>query len=145
MTGVEASASLTGDTPSVAALSVIRQRLPRSRILAYFAKKAPCLIGMEACGSAHHWARLLTAQGHAVRLMPAAEGIGSTAELDLLALDQALEQLAAHDARAARVIVMTGFSGMRHDEVAAAIGVSIPTVERDLRFARAWLNRALAR
>ena len=80
-----------------------------------------------------------------VTLDPAAEGIGSTAELDLLALDQALEQLAAHDARAARVIVMTGFSGMRHDEVAAAIGVSIPTVERDLRFARAWLNRALAR
>ena len=39
---------------------------------------------------------------------------------------------------------MTCFAGMRHDEVATTIGVSVPTVERDLRFARAWLNRALA-
>ena len=39
---------------------VIRQRLTRSRILAFFAKKAPCLVGMEACGSAHHWARELS-------------------------------------------------------------------------------------
>ena len=38
---------------------VIRQRLTRSRMLAFFAKKAPCLVGMEACGSAHHWAREL--------------------------------------------------------------------------------------
>jgi RNA polymerase sigma factor (TIGR02999 family) len=72
------------------------------------------------------------------------EAVGGQVELDLLALDQALQQLAAHDRRAARVMEMTCFAGMRHDEVAAAVGVSVPTVERDLRFARAWLNRALA-
>jgi transposase len=38
----------------------------------FFAALPPALVGMEACGSAHHWARLLTAQGHTVRLMPAA-------------------------------------------------------------------------
>jgi transposase len=49
---------------------VIRQRLTRSRMLAFFTKKAPCLIGIEACGSAHHWARELTRLGHQVRLIP---------------------------------------------------------------------------
>lgn len=49
---------------------VIRQRLTRSRMLAFFAKKAPCLVGMEACGSAHHWARELSRLGHEVRLIP---------------------------------------------------------------------------
>jgi transposase len=49
---------------------VIRQRLTRSRMLAFFAKKAPCLIGIEACGSAHHWARELSRLGHEVRLIP---------------------------------------------------------------------------
>jgi RNA polymerase sigma factor (TIGR02999 family) len=72
------------------------------------------------------------------------EVAGAHTDLDLLALDQALDQLAAQDPRAAQVMEMTCFAGMRHDEVATAVGVSVPTVERDLRFARAWLNRALA-
>lgn len=72
-----------------------------------------------------------------------AEAAGAHVDLDLLALDQALDQLAVHDPRAAQVMEMTCFAGMRHDEAATAIGVSVPTVERDLRFARAWLNRAL--
>jgi transposase len=49
---------------------VIRQRLTRVRMLAFFARKAPCLVGMEACGSAHHWARELSRLGHQVRLIP---------------------------------------------------------------------------
>jgi len=49
---------------------VIRQRLTRARMLAFFAKKAPCLVGVEACGSAHHWARELSRLGHQVRLIP---------------------------------------------------------------------------
>jgi transposase len=36
---------------------VIRQRLTRSRLLAFFAKKARCLVGLAACGSAHYWGR----------------------------------------------------------------------------------------
>lgn len=63
---------------------------------------------------------------------------------DLLALDQALTRLADHDARAARVMEMSCFAGMEQEEIAAAVGVSVPTVARDMRFARAWLNRELA-
>ena len=40
---------------------VLRQRLPRSRMLAFFEKQAPCLVGLEACGSAHYWGRELSA------------------------------------------------------------------------------------
>jgi RNA polymerase sigma factor (TIGR02999 family) len=69
---------------------------------------------------------------------------GETVALDLLALDQALDQLGTEDRRAARVMEMSCFAGMHRDEIAAAIGVSVPTIDRDLRFARAWLNRALA-
>ncbi|KAF0146799.1 MAG: transposase family protein [bacterium] len=48
---------------------VVRRSLKRAQMRAYFARLEPCLIGMEACGSAHYWARELAALGHTVRLM----------------------------------------------------------------------------
>ena len=50
---------------------VLRRRLTRGQLLKLFEKLPPCLIGMEACASAHHWARELAALGHEVKLMPA--------------------------------------------------------------------------
>ena len=50
---------------------VVRKQLRRSQVMAFFAALPPCLIGMEACATAHHWARELTKLGHEVRLMPA--------------------------------------------------------------------------
>jgi transposase len=47
-----------------------RRSLKRRQVLAYFTRLKPCLIGMEACATAHHWARELMALGHEVRLMP---------------------------------------------------------------------------
>jgi transposase len=49
---------------------VLRRRLTRSRMRAFFEKLAPCLVGMEACGSSHYWGRELSALGHDVRLIP---------------------------------------------------------------------------
>lgn len=49
---------------------VVRRKLSRSRVLAYFSKLAPCLIGMEACATAHHWAREISALGHEVNTHP---------------------------------------------------------------------------
>jgi transposase len=49
---------------------VLRKKLARSKVLEFFANLPPCLVGMEACGSAHHWARELIKLGHEVRLMP---------------------------------------------------------------------------
>jgi transposase len=51
---------------------VIRRQLKRRYVLAFFEKLAPCLIGIEACASSHHWSRQLKALGHTVRLMPPA-------------------------------------------------------------------------
>jgi transposase len=49
---------------------VLRQRLSRGNVLAFFANLPRCVIGLEACGGAHYWARELTKVGHEVRLMP---------------------------------------------------------------------------
>jgi len=49
--------------------TVLRKQLRREQMVEFFAKLSPCLIGMEACGSAHHWARVLQTQGHAVRVI----------------------------------------------------------------------------
>src|SRR5438552_4161157 len=50
---------------------VVRKQLRRSQVIAFFKALPPCLIGMEACATAHYWARELTRLGHEVRLMPA--------------------------------------------------------------------------
>jgi transposase len=49
---------------------IIRKRVTRAKLLDFFAALPSCLIGIEACPSAHHWSRELQALGHAVRLMP---------------------------------------------------------------------------
>jgi len=51
-------------------LPVLKRQLRRAELLKFFQKLPPCLIGMEACGSAHYWAREFKALGHTVRLMP---------------------------------------------------------------------------
>jgi transposase len=50
---------------------VVRKQLRRGQVMKFFEALPPCLIGMEACATAHHWARELTRLGHQVRLMPA--------------------------------------------------------------------------
>lgn len=50
---------------------IVNKPLKRGKFLEHFANRARCLIGMEACSGAHHWARQLTQLGHEVRLMPA--------------------------------------------------------------------------
>ena len=50
---------------------VVRRQLRRSQVLPFFEKQAPCLVGIEACATSHHWARQIAKFGHEVRLMPA--------------------------------------------------------------------------
>ncbi len=49
----------------------LRRKLQQAGVLGFFQGLAPCLVSIEACGSAHHWAREVKALGHEVRLMPA--------------------------------------------------------------------------
>ena len=64
-------------------------------------------------------------------------------DLDILAVHEALDRLATRNDRQAQVMTLRYFGGMSVPEVAAAIGVSVVTVERDWRLARAWLRSEL--
>jgi RNA polymerase sigma factor (TIGR02999 family) len=64
---------------------------------------------------------------------------------DLLTLDALFEQLGQHDPRALQVLDMTYFAGLSRPDIATVLGVSLPTVDRELRFARAWLATQLGR
>lgn len=64
---------------------------------------------------------------------------------DLLTLDALLTQLQALDPRAAGVLQFTYFAGLEREEIATVMGLSVPTIDRELRFARAWLAEQLGR
>ena len=77
-----------------------------------------------------------------VPLTLAGEGIG-TVEVNLLHLHEALSQLSETDSRKGQIVELKFFGGMTTEEIAAALSVSTATVERDWKFARAWLHRTL--
>lgn len=63
---------------------------------------------------------------------------------EVLSLHQGLDQLALADRRVANVLELTYFAGMDRNEIAVLLEISVPTVDRDLRFGRAWLNDFLS-
>jgi len=63
---------------------------------------------------------------------------------DLIALDEALTQLAAADEQQGQIVELRFFGGLSVEETAESLGVSTRTVERDWRMARAWLRNALS-
>jgi RNA polymerase sigma-70 factor (ECF subfamily) len=76
--------------------------------------------------------------------VPLDEGIADPGPREeVLELDDALSRLAAVDERKARVVELHYFGGLSYDEIAEVEGVSAATVDRDLRFAKAWLQAAL--
>jgi RNA polymerase sigma factor (TIGR02999 family) len=64
---------------------------------------------------------------------------------ELLDLDEALQRLETLDPRQARVVTYKFFGGLKHEEIAEVLGVSVPTVHRDWRLARLWLSREMKR
>ena len=73
-----------------------------------------------------------------------ADKIAEQPEVNLLALNEALEQLARLDAQQARVVELKFFGGLTIEETAEVMGISHATVERDWKMARAWLRRELS-
>jgi len=90
--------------------------------------------------------RLYQKRGGAVQHVPLNEALvsGRTPEVDLLALDRALEDLAAIDERKSRVVELRFFGGLSVEETAEALGISEDTVKRDWKFAKHWLLCALS-
>lgn len=82
--------------------------------------------------------------GDAVRVTLTEADVGAESMVvDLLAIEQALSGLEQLDPRCGRVMHLAYFAGLSRVEIADILGISIPTVDRDLQFARGWLNRAL--
>jgi RNA polymerase sigma factor (TIGR02999 family) len=78
-----------------------------------------------------------------VPLTLAGDGIGA-AEVNLLDLHEALDRLGEADGRKAQIVELKFFGGLTTDEIAATLGISTATVERDWKFARAWLHQAVS-
>jgi len=78
-----------------------------------------------------------------VPLTLAGEGIGAP-EVNLLDLHEALNDLTATDPRKGKIVELKFFGGLTTAEIAENLGLSVATVERDWKFARAWLYRAMA-
>ena len=72
-----------------------------------------------------------------------AEGLVQQPEVDLLALHEALEELATLDPQQERIVELRFFGGLSIDETAEVVGIGHATVERDWKMARAWLRRKL--
>jgi RNA polymerase sigma factor (TIGR02999 family) len=72
-----------------------------------------------------------------------AGSIATTSAQDIVAVDEALEHLAALDARSVEVVELRFFAGMTEKEAAEVLGVSVATLKRDWEFARAWLLQRL--
>lgn len=76
--------------------------------------------------------------------LDAAADVATAAAPADLALDEALRDLGARHPQATRIVELRYFGGLKEDEIAEVLGVSVPTVKRRWRFARAWLHRHLA-
>ena len=82
--------------------------------------------------------------GDALRVTLHETQLGDTgAEPDILDLEDALNQLSKFDQRKAQVVELSFFGGMTYDEVGETLSISPATVDRELRFAKAWLYREL--
>lgn len=95
----------------------------------------------------HAKARRTQKRGGGVAVEPLDDSVVASIPQDdmIIELDDALTRLKAVAARPAQVIEMHYFGGLSYAELAAVMGVSLTTVERDLKFARAWLCRDLKR
>lgn len=86
-------------------------------------------------------------RGGGAEMIPLDEAmvVGPGSPGDLLALDEALQHLAAQDLRKSEIVELLCFGGLTYDETAVALGISPATVHREIKLAKAWLHRELAR
>ena len=95
----------------------------------------------------HARAHATAKRGAGAQNLPLEEALAYSTERpgDLVALDDALTALAAFDQRKSRMVELRFFGGLSLEETAEVMGVSIPTVGREMRLAQAWLHREMAK
>ncbi len=89
----------------------------------------------------HHYAKR---GGGALRVsLDESAAVTEAKAAELMAVDEAVQKLAALDARKGRIVELRFYGGLTEEETAEVLGVSIPTVQREWRAAKAWLHRML--
>lgn len=93
----------------------------------------------------HAKRRKAAKRGGRAQKLPLDEAVGEPerVDVDLIALDEALEQLATIDARQSRIVEMRFFAGLTYEQIAEVLDLSVATVKRDWRTAKLWLFREL--
>lgn len=124
-------------------LKLVDQRSADYRSRAHFMAVAAMV--MRRILVNHAEKRAAAKRGGGAQRLPLADDLGSTdaADIDVLALDEALGRLAARDERKAKVVEQRFFAGIEMSQIADNLGVSLATVKRDWEFARTWLMREM--
>jgi transposase len=108
---------------------LFRKKLRRHQVLAFFSSQPPCTVAMEACGSAHHWAREITKLGHTVRLIPPAyvKPFEALRGLDerIASLDHEIAQRPKENEAARRLMTIPGVGPV----IAVALAALAPPAE----------------
>ncbi|MEZ4414220.1 MAG: sigma-70 family RNA polymerase sigma factor [Gemmatimonadota bacterium] len=124
-------------------LKLVQQRVPSWNSRAHFFGIAAQAMRRILVDHARRRSAAKRGGGRAITLVEGSAALAGP-DIDVIALDTALAELERTDPRAARIVEMRFFAGLEITEVAAALGVSEPTVKRDWRHAKAWLYRALS-
>ena len=122
---------------------VVRKQLRRSQVMAFFEALPPCLVGMEACATAHHWARALRTLGHEVRLMPAKDVKAYVKRNKNDAADaEAICEAVRRPTMRFVTVKIRGAAGPT-DAASGARSIDAPAHAADQHCARTWLSSAL--
>jgi RNA polymerase sigma factor (TIGR02999 family) len=123
-------------------LRLVDQHLPDFQSRAHFFGVTARIMRQILISAARRRSAEKRGGGHRIE-MPADVPIPAAQSEELLAVDEALERLAAQDERKARVVELKYFGGLSREEIAEALGLSLATVKRDIALGEAWLRRAL--
>jgi RNA polymerase sigma-70 factor (ECF subfamily) len=124
-------------------LQLVGQDLPDFQNRAHFFGVAAHIMRQLLISNARRRCAQKRGGGHRAE-MPDDLPIPAAQSEELLAVDEALDRLAAQDDRKARVIELKYFGGLNREEIAEALGLTLATVKRDVTLGEAWLRRALS-
>jgi RNA polymerase sigma factor (TIGR02999 family) len=124
-------------------LQLVEQDLPGFESRAHFFGLAACIMRQLLIDNARRYRAQKRGGGNRAE-MPDDIPIPAPQAEELLAVDEAIDGLAEQDARKAKVIELKYFGGLSREEIAAALGLTVATVKRDLALGEAWLRRALS-
>jgi len=124
-------------------LQLVAQDLPDFQNRAHFFGVAARIMRQILISSARRRCAEKRGGGHRAE-MPDDLPIPMAQSEDLLAVDEALQRLAARDERVATVVELKYFGGLSREEIAEALSLTLATVKRDIALGEAWLRRALA-